>query len=205
MTRRSKPPRVVLFDLGGVLVEFDGTRPLVEMTAGRLDLEDARKFWIQSPAVRRFETGRFSPSEFAEEAVKELGLSMDAQVFLEAFISWEKELLPGALDLLGEIRPRFVTACLSNNNPLHWDLLRDRFGMDQKFDRCFLSHEIGLIKPDPEFFRYVLSTLGVEAEEALFLDDNPEHVQAAAGLGIEAIRVEGVSGAREALKATKVL
>jgi putative hydrolase of the HAD superfamily len=205
MKRRSKPLRAVLFDLGGVLVEFDGTAPLVEMTAGRLDLEDARKFWIRSPAVRLFETGRSSPAEFTEAAMKELGVRMDAQAFLEAFISWEKGLLPGALGLLDEIRPRILTACLSNNNALHWELLRDRFGMDRKFHRCFLSHEIGLIKPDPALFRHVLSGLGMEAEEALFLDDNPEHVRAAEGIGIVAMRVDGVAEAREALKTMKVL
>ncbi|MBN1895492.1 HAD family phosphatase [bacterium] len=205
MRTRSKPLRAVLFDLGGVLVEFDGTKPLVEMTSGRLDLEDARKFWIHSPAVRRFETGRSSAAEFAGEALKELGLSMEGQAFLEDFISWEKGLLPGAFGLLDQIRPRILTACLSNNNVLHWDLLKSRFGMDRKFHRCFLSHEIGLIKPDPELFRHVLSALGLEAEEALFLDDNPEHVQAAAGIGIVGMRVDGVAGAREALKTNKVL
>jgi len=205
MKRCSKQLRAVLFDLGGVLVEFDGTRPLVEMTAGRLNLEDARKFWIHSPAVRRLETGRSSPAEFTEEAMKELGVRMDAQAFLEAFISWEKGLLPGAPGLLDEVRPHILTACLSNNNVLHWDLLRDRFGMDRKFHRCFLSHEIGLIKPDPALFMHVLSVLGMEAEEALFLDDNPEHVQAAAGMGIVAMRVDGAVGAREALKTVKVL
>ena len=49
--------RAILFDLGGVLVDWDGTTPLVEFTQGRLSREGARRFWLESPQVRRLETG----------------------------------------------------------------------------------------------------------------------------------------------------
>src|ERR1035437_9618432 len=74
---------VILFDLGGVLVHFDGITPLLALSGNRLEPEDARRFWLKSPSVRRFETGRCTPEEFALGAVAELGLALAPALFLE--------------------------------------------------------------------------------------------------------------------------
>lgn len=51
---------ILLFDLGGVLVHWDGIGSLRELTRARLSKEEARKFWLDSPAVRKFERGQIS-------------------------------------------------------------------------------------------------------------------------------------------------
>ena len=40
------PIQVILFDLGGVLVEFDGIAPLIALSGNKLDKEGARRFWL---------------------------------------------------------------------------------------------------------------------------------------------------------------
>ncbi|MCK4804567.1 MAG: HAD family phosphatase, partial [Spirochaetes bacterium] len=57
--------KVILFDLGGVLVDWDGKGPLVELSGGKLNKEEARRFWLESILVREFETGRLAPDQFA--------------------------------------------------------------------------------------------------------------------------------------------
>jgi len=48
--------QLILFDLGGVLLEFDGISPLVNLSGGALDRDAARRAWLNSTAIRRFET-----------------------------------------------------------------------------------------------------------------------------------------------------
>ena len=79
-----------------------------------------------------------------------------------------------------------VLALTTNQNPPRAAWMREHLPYDEVFDVHFYSCEVGYAKPDPAYFTHVLQTLGLRAEEALFLDDTAVNVEAAAGLGIRA-------------------
>jgi len=197
--------QVILFDLGGVLVHFEGIAPLVALCDNRLSREEARRFWLTSPSVRRFEVGRCTADEFAAGVVAELRLRIASDSFLKQFASWDRGPMEGALTLLDSLKPHFLLACLSNNNELHWSRLRDQTGLAGKFHRCYLSHEIGLMKPDRAAFDYVVHDLAVSPERILFFDDNPECVEAARAVGINACQACGVPEVRAILSVRGLL
>lgn len=60
----------------------------------------------------------------------------------------------------------------------------------QYIDRVFWSYEMGLAKPDPRYFEQVLSELGIQPEEFLFVDDQPVNLLAARALGIKVVRIQ---------------
>ena len=68
--------KVLLFDLGGVVVKFGGFEALRELLPGSPDLRAIRQRWITSDSVRRSEAGQISDREFGESFVKEWGLGM---------------------------------------------------------------------------------------------------------------------------------
>jgi putative hydrolase of the HAD superfamily len=191
------PPAVVVFDLGGVLVELDGLQPLLE-TAGIRDEDQFWARWLRSRWVREFERGRCTASEFAGGVVEEWGLDASAGEFLDAFRRWPRGLFPGAGELVARVRERAIAACLSNSNPLHWALFRG-WGLDGWFDRVFLSHQLGVMKPDHEVFEHVADAFGGRGDQVLVLDDNIANVEGALGAGLRARQVRGVSGACSAL------
>jgi len=190
--------KTLLFDLGGVLVDWDGTTPLVELSNRRLGMEQARRFWMESPSVRNFEIGKSMPEQFARGAIAELGLQTRPQEFLSAFASWDRGPFPGTLLLLKNLKPDFTLACLSNNNPIHWRRpeLHELLAF---FDRCFVSFETGVLKPDRVAFEHVLAEMAVRPEEILFFDDNPECVETALHMGMASCRVKGVEAVRTKL------
>jgi glucose-1-phosphatase len=196
----NKLPSVLLFDLGGVLVDWDGIEPLKQLSGGRLTSDMARRFWLEFPWAKKFETGRCTPQEFAVGVIEELNLTLGVDDFLQQFVSWDRGLLPGAIGLLEKLRSQFLLVCLSNNNELHWAPLRDKAGLDKKFDYCFISYEIGVMKPDEEAFLHVLKKVGRKAEEFLFFDDNQECIETACKLGMSAFCVSGINGVESALK-----
>lgn len=59
------------------------------------------------------------------------------------------------------------------------------------FNPMVFSSEIGVAKPDPQIFRQVLDTLGVQAQSAVFVDDRPANLIAAATVGIHAVPFDG--------------
>ena len=198
MTKLPVTPSCLLFDFGGVLVEWDGVQPLVELTQGRLSREDARRFWLNSQWVRRFETGRCDASAFGEGATAELGIDLAPTDFLAAFESWDRGPLPGTFELLDELRPRFTLACLSNNNPIHWRAEKlER--LVRSFHRSYASFEIGLMKPDREAYEWVISDLRLDPGSILFFDDNPECITGAEDVGILARLVKSPAMVRKSL------
>lgn len=181
-----------LFDLGGVIVDWDGIAPLLQLTNNRLSAEDARRFWLESPWVRSFEAGKCNEEDFARGVIAELNLQLTPRDFLERFETWDRGTLPGAHELLKALSPKFPLACLSNNNPIHWAVHR-RAGVLDYFQHLFASFETGLVKPDREAFEHVIRKLQVPPASILFFDDNPECTEAAARVGITARLAKGVA------------
>lgn len=193
------PIRVVLFDLGGVLVELRGVPTMMNWLDNRMSLEELWTFWLSSPAVRRFETGRTTPEEFGEQMVCELSLPVGKEEFVASFRSWLGELYPGALDLVRSVPPQFTRATLSNNSELHWSRLMNDYALEDAFHHHFASHLTGKIKPDEDAYQNVLDTLDCSANEVLFLDDNALNIKAARQIGMHAVQVRGPVEARQAL------
>ena len=78
---------VVLFDLGGVLVDFGGVEAMKRLSAIDDDDELWRR-WLGCPWVRAFERGDCSPDEFARGVVDDWSLPLSAREFLDEFQSW---------------------------------------------------------------------------------------------------------------------
>ena len=202
---RHHPIRVVLFDVGGVLVELSGVPTMLAWMGDRYSPEELWKIWLTSPTVRAFETGRMTPNAFADQLIAELELPVGRDRLLEEFTSWPRGLYPGALELVGRVPRRYTRATLGNSNALHWPRMMGELQLGPAFDHHFASHLVGKIKPDEEAFRHVTATLGCEAQEVVFLDDNQLNVEAARKIGMTAVRAKGPAEAERALIEAGVL
>lgn len=191
---------VLLFDLGGVLVDWDGTTPLVELTNGRLDREAARQFWLTSPWVGQHDLGACSVEQFARGALEELQLEMPLQDFINAYRGWVKGIYPGTQRLLEQLAPRFRLASLTNNNAEHFDRITQELELGTYFSQVFASHLIHMKKPDPEVYQYVTDALGVAPEQIAFFDDNPECLIPAREIGWQCCHTVGLAQVEAALQ-----
>ncbi len=197
--------RVILFDVGGVLVEVAGLDVMRGWLDPSLTAAQLWRRWLLSPVVRAFETGQLEPMQFAIGVTREFELPVAPQQFLQSFETWCVGLYPGVVELLAKIPASYDLALLSNSNAVHWPRLRDEMGLARYIPAHFVSHLTGRIKPDPDAFEQVLATLGCQPAEILFLDDNQLNVDAAAHLGIQATRVQGPAEAQRALVARGIL
>src|SRR5262249_46930069 len=98
MTSPSNNIRVVLFDVGGVLVELSGLALLQSWLENRMTEEEIYTFWLTSPVVRAFETGRMQAEAFGEKLVAELNLPVNGEEFLSAFCSWMHGVYPESVE-----------------------------------------------------------------------------------------------------------
>jgi putative hydrolase of the HAD superfamily len=196
--------RVVLFDLGGVLVEVNSPASLTRWLGDRLTMEQVWPLWLASPVVRDFEAGRVGPEAFADRLIADLALPVDRAEFLADFARWPRALYDGAAELLARIPRAYVRASLSNTNAVHWPRMAEELKVGSLLDRHFPSHLTGKLKPDPETFTHVAGALACEPAAILFLDDQPLNVEGARAAGVRAACVRGVAQAEAALVAAGV-
>jgi putative hydrolase of the HAD superfamily len=189
---------IVLFDLGGVLIELGGMGDMAVLSRGASD-DEIWERWLACPWVRRFERGHCDVESFARGMVESWEMPTDPDRFIEAFAAWPRGLLPGAQELVRSTARMLRVACLSNTNTLHAERHWNDLAIAELFDGLFLSHEMGLVKPDPDAFAHVVEKLECRADRVLFLDDNQINVDGARAAGLRAERSIGVEGAREVL------
>jgi len=176
---------LVCFDLGRVLVricrdwrhacEVAGVAPpeVERVAEHRARIHDA---------VCRVEVGQIDPATFCAELAPAFGVGAhEAAAVLDAFTRGP---YPGSIELLDELRARRVpTACLSNTNQRHWQLMNDPASHTYfPFDRlthAFASHELKLRKPDEAIYAHVERAVGVAGSGIVFFDDVGENIEGA--------------------------
>ena len=198
------PPRAVLFDLGNVLCTFDW-HASAERLAARLDGIPASQIvaWLLGP------TGPHDPycrGEIDDRRLLEaLHARLDPGRTLDD--SWLRALwcdmftpLPEMLALVDRLRGQTHLGLVSNTNSMHFEQLDRQLRLRERFDALTLSYRVGALKPDRRMFDSALAQAGVPSGEAFFVDDVPEFVVAARGLGLRAHVFDGAHPLRARLR-----
>jgi putative hydrolase of the HAD superfamily len=183
-------PRWLVFDLGGVLMDWAGPRELPAHLRVPVDA-DLRLRMAGCAATDAFERGAITPEQFAERFVRDWQVRLAPDDFLEHYVAWLRGLYPGAEDLLARLGTRYKLACLSNTNALHWERSEAMRWLQRTLDVALSSHELRLRKPQPEIFAATLERLGCTAPEVVYFDDLPANVAAARVAGFDAHHVDG--------------
>ena len=108
---------------------------------------------------------------------------------------------PPMLETIRRIRANGLLAAALTNNWSNGDEANAGDALREHFDAFFESSVLGLQKPDPRIYRHACRSLGVEASEAVFLDDIGRNLKAARELGMATIKVADVSSALAELEA----
>ena len=183
--------RALVFDLAGVLLDFGGVESVYRMSDRRIGDREFFRFWSEAKCAHDLHRGRCTPEAFARHVVRELGLPVTSERFLAEYQTWLRGPYPGALELLEGLRPQYRVACLSNTDALNVKRFDEELHLQNWFDECFYSNEIGLRKPDPEAYLHVSSALDVPPNEIAFFDDSLECVNGAIAVGMHGHHVTG--------------
>jgi len=178
---------VLVSDLGKVLLPFDAARALANLTPhSDLPTADLGALLRGLHDELGFGRGAISGEAFHRRAVEAADLRLDFDDFLIAWsdMFWVDD---AVVRLLRQTRVerRWL---MSNTNDLHWRFIRERYPAPlAMFERCIVSHELGLEKPDARVFEWLIAETGLAPEEHLFIDDRAPNVAAARAAGMDAI------------------
>ncbi len=191
----------LLFDLGGVVFEFDFEHALRHWAAfSPLPMAELRARFGFDEAYRRHERGEIAAATYFDGLRRTLQLdASDADIGAGWNAIFRAE-ISDTLDAIEAARRQRPCYAFSNTNAEHqraWSAAYPRIAT--VFDRVFVSSEIGLRKPEPAAFAHVAEKIGVAPPHILFFDDLAENVEGAIGAGLQAVQVRSPDDVRAAL------
>ena len=188
--------RAVVFDFGGVVVEWD-MRALFRQF---FDEAGTERFLAEvlTPAENlRCDLGTPLATVVAELVERHPNDRLPLEAWRDRWIETIPRAIPGTAQLIDDLRSAdYLVLGLSNFSAETFPWCRAKYPVFDRFDDIVLSGEVGLAKPQPEIYRLVCDRNGLETAEAVFFDDSPTNVSGALAAGLPAHLFTSVEQAR---------
>lgn len=194
----------IIFDLGGVLFT-NGTKKLIDFVSVEYGVAKEKvKSVMDGEIGKKYREAKVDRHVFWQHFLEELHIKADPN-FLEEQWVLGFELIEDTRDIVQELSEKYAVYFLSDNVKTRVERIEERYGFLDWFEGGIFSHEVGLKKPHPKLYTMILEKAGVQAGEAIFIDDKPECLVPAAELGITTILFETPQRLRQTLEELHVL
>lgn len=184
----------IILDYGNVIFMIDFMRAQKAFSLlGVKNVEQVFGHLAQHELFDRFDTGDISAAQFRDGIRKITGSNQLSDAQIDA--AWNALLIgvpAGRHELLLQLKQKYRTFLLSNNNEIHYQFIMDYLQRDYGladnssfFIKDYYSHLLGMRKPNVDIFEHVLHEHELIAARTLFIDDSPQHLETAKSLGIQ--------------------
>jgi 2-haloacid dehalogenase len=196
------PTDAVVFDLGGVLIDWDPRRLYRKLLADEAAVEE----FLATVCTPEWNTEQDRGRPFAQGVAELVERHPAHAAAITAYHERWTEMLggeiPGTVAVLAELRAaRVPLYALSNWSAETFRLTRERFPFLDWFDGLVVSGEEGVAKPDRRIFELLLERFGLVPAATLFVDDAAANVAAARAVGLDAVRFRDAGRLRRELAA----
>lgn len=198
--------KAVVFDLGGVLIDWDPRHLYRKLLADEAAVEEFLATVCTPEWNAELDRGR----PFAEGVAELVERHPEHAAAIAAYHERWPEMvagdIPGTVEVLAELRAAGVPLyALTNWSAETFAITRGRFEFLEWFDGLLVSGEERVTKPDPAIFQLLLDRFGLDPTATVFVDDSEANVAAARRLGFDAIGFTGHEELRRELVARRLL
>ena len=180
---------IVVFDLGGVLIEWDPRHLYRKLFAGD---DAAMEHFLATVCTHEWNRGQDAGRSFAEGCRQLKAQHPDKAELIEAYGARFDEMMPGPIEgtvaILAELKERGTPLyALTNFSAETYPAAFDRFDFLRWFEGVLVSGEVGVIKPDPRIYELLIERFHLDPYRTVYIDDVEANVAAAGPFGIHAI------------------
>jgi 2-haloacid dehalogenase len=192
---------VVVFDLGGVLIDWDPRYFYRTMFNGD---EAAMGRFLTEVCNPEWNTQQDAGRPFAEACALLSAQYPDHAKFIDAWMPGYPQMMagtiPGSVEVLAELRERGVPLyAITNWSAETYPIALERFEFLQWFRGVVVSGEVKLLKPDPRIFKVLFERFNIDPAHAVYVDDIQRNVDAATKLGMHGVRFTTAADLRSEL------
>jgi 2-haloacid dehalogenase len=198
--------KAAVFDLGGVLIDWDPRYLYRKLLADEGEVEE----FLATVCTPEWNAEQDRGRPFAEGVAELVERHPAHAAAIAAYHErWPEMLagdLPGSVAVLADLRAAGVPLyALTNWSAETFVVARERFAFLDWFDGLLVSGEERIVKPDPAIFELLLDRFGLDPASTFYVDDSEANVAAAAALGLDAVRFTGPGQLRRDLAARRLL
>jgi epoxide hydrolase-like predicted phosphatase len=187
--------KAIYFDLGGVIVRTEDKtlRTALGQRFG-MTYNEMDRFVFGCETAKKASIGLMTEEQHWRDVARRLSApESEWKTIADAFFGGDR-IDRDLLAFIQSVRPALKTGVISNA----WDGLREYMrvqGFLAPFDEVIVSAEVGIVKPDARIYHLALEKLGVQPEEAIFVDDMPENITACEALGMKGVHFKSMGQA----------
>ena len=192
----------IFFDMGKVLVnvdEMDAVRKVARLTS-----HTPEEVWhrlIMTGLVSSYDRGEFTPQEFFLEIAKKLDFKKEVsyeqmEKFWTGIITGPKN---DVVQIAKSLKKKYKLFLLSNIDGMHHAHIATMVPLNDLFESQIVSYLVGAEKPDAKIYKVALDAAKAQAENCVFIDDNPKNIAGAKRAGMHGIVFTDVKQLKEEL------
>jgi HAD superfamily hydrolase (TIGR01509 family) len=194
--------RNVIFDAGGVLLEWNPPRVIAELYPDPAVQDEIRQFIFEHPDWHEYDRGAISETNAPGHFAKLSGRSPEEIRRLLRLTAESLRPIDGTVRLLEELAAAGIHLYLLSNMPeATFNVLVEQYGFFAHFRHLVISGKILLLKPEPAIYKHLVDTTGIVPAESVFIDDLTRNVIAARESGLHAIQFTTPEACRTELRA----
>ena len=193
--------KAVIFDMGGVFIQTKHKQPSTcQAERFGMSYDELSQLVFQSPTAQAATVGLIDEQDHWKYLSEHLAIKLeDMESFWEEF--WGGDFLDEDLySFANTLKKNYALGLLSNAWSGARNLLANKFNFLHIFDVSVFSAEIKMAKPDPDFYFWILNKMDIKAQQALFVDDFIENIDAAEKLGFKTVHFINTEQAIKAIK-----
>lgn len=199
-------PSIVVFDFGGVLIDWDPRRVYQHLLPDMAAIEE----FLATVCTPEWNVKQDAGRSIAEAEAELIQRFPDKAHLIRAYYAGHEVAVGGAVqgtvDLLERLHAKNVPLYgLTNWSGETFPRSRWRFAFMERFRHIVVSGDEKLIKPDPAIYRTMLKHIAAPAEHCLFIDDSPKNVAGAKAVGMHAVHFQSPAKLEADLKAFGLL
>jgi epoxide hydrolase-like predicted phosphatase len=192
-------PSVVVFDIGGVLVDWQPHLAWVE----ELGSEEAAQAFLDRTDFRARNMRGDNGERFADLA-QELDDPEDQRRMADYVRLYSRTVqtrIEGTWDLLDRLKVQGTPVhAITNWSAETWpEGLKVQPRLGEVFGTVVVSGQEGVMKPDPRIFHLLCDRAGVAPQDCVFIDDGPHNAEGARAVGMDGIHFTGPQALEQAL------
>ncbi|HSU28893.1 MAG TPA: HAD family phosphatase [Chitinophagaceae bacterium] len=181
--------RAVIFDLGGVLIDWNPRYIYREV----FDSEEKMEWFLAqicNMAWNEQQDGGYPIAKAVEEKLAQFPeWEKEIRLYYDRWIEMLKDPVPGTLALFHQLKKRsdLRLYALTNWSAELFPYALKKYHFLKEFDGIVVSGEEKMKKPDPEIFQLLLKRFRLDANDVVFIDDSLRNIHAAEELRIRSI------------------
>jgi len=173
--------KLLIFDIGEVMCTRTSIAPII-LEYLNISAEEFLKFSTKEN-IKKIQTGKMTTKEFWNVFSKNSGIKIEEDLWFKFFKPKRNEEM---YKFAENMKKSNTVAAGTNTIEPHYDILLKE-GNYTVFERVYASHIIGLAKPDPQFYSFILLKEGFSPEDSFLIDDSAENIKSANNAGINGI------------------